>query len=42
MSIKVGNSGDEIRHTEISEDSGVSAPVNENTAVKKEYNKKKE
>ena len=39
MSINVGTSGGEIRHTEIREDSAVSGAVNENTAVEKEYNK---
>jgi uncharacterized membrane protein len=33
---KVGTSGGEIRHTEIRENIAVSAPVNENSSVKKE------
>ena len=37
LSIKVGTSGGEIRHTEIRENSAVSAPLNENPGVTKEY-----
>lgn len=37
LSIKVGTSGGEIRHTEIRENSAVSAPLNENPAPTKEY-----
>jgi uncharacterized membrane protein len=37
LSIKVGTSGGEIRHTEIRENSAVSAPLNENPADTKEY-----
>jgi len=37
LSIKVGTSGGEIRHTEIRENSAVSAPLNENQASTKEY-----
>jgi uncharacterized membrane protein len=37
LSIKVGTSGGEIRHTEIRENSAVSAPLNENQAATKEY-----
>ena len=37
LSIKVGTSGGEIRHTEIRENSAVSAPLNENPAATKEY-----
>lgn len=36
MSINVGTSGGEIRHTEIRENNAVSAPGNENSAVEKE------
>jgi uncharacterized membrane protein len=36
ISTLVGTSGGEIRHTEIRENSAVSAPVNENSSVKKE------
>jgi uncharacterized membrane protein len=37
LSIKVGTSGGEIRHTEIRENSAASAPLNENPAATKEY-----
>ena len=37
LSIKVGTSGGEIRHTEIREESAISAPLNENPAATKEY-----
>ena len=37
MSINVGTSGGEIRHTEIRENNAVSAPGNENPSVEKEY-----
>ncbi|MGZ9736231.1 hypothetical protein [Flavobacterium sp. GNP002] len=37
LSINVGTSGGEIRHTEIREDSAVSAPLNENPSATKEY-----
>ena len=37
ISINVGTSGGEIRHTEIREDSAVSAPLNENPSATKEY-----
>lgn len=37
ISINVGTSGGEIRHTEIRKDSAVSAPVNENPSVENEY-----
>ena len=37
MSINVGTSGGEIRHTEIRENNAVSVPGNENTPVEKEY-----
>lgn len=37
LSIKVGTSGGEIRHTEIRENSAASAPLNENPAAAKEY-----
>ncbi|MBG6188779.1 hypothetical protein [Flavobacterium sp. CAN_S2] len=37
LSIKVGTSGGEIRHTEIRENSAFSAPLNENPAATKEY-----
>lgn len=38
LSIKVGTSGGEIRHTEIRENNAVSGTSNDNTTVKKEYN----
>jgi uncharacterized membrane protein len=37
LSIKVGTSGGEIRHTEIRENSAASVPLNENPAATKEY-----
>ena len=37
VSLKVGTSGGEIRHTEIREDSAVAKSINENPTVEKEY-----
>ena len=42
MSINVGTSGGEIRHTEIRENNAVSAPGNDNKSVKKEYKNEEE
>jgi uncharacterized membrane protein len=42
MSINVGTSGGEIRHTEIRENNAVSAPGNDNKSVEKEYKSEEE
>ena len=42
VSIKVGTSGGEIRHTEIRENNAVSSPGNENPSTKKEYKNEEE